>query len=513
MSSCVPRFPVSVSWSRWWAGSGAAAARAVPIRPGARQFTVTWSAARSWASARVKPTRPALAVTTCARCLAPVCALSPPMLTMVPAPPARSCGSAAFTQWNAPSRITPRISRQSSKPISSSGCSRRSAALLTRISMRPKRSTAAAIMVSTASASATSARHASARPFLASISRTTACASSRFERALTRTAAPAAASSSAMARPMLRPAPVTTATRPASSLRAGIKFLSHPAAQERKLDRAVPQRAGKPERRGNLLVAPAAVACVAQEFRLDLGAIERLTAAATQMRLAFFDDAAALQQRADVAGIVRRIGVLRIDHVAHFCRDAEDGRIAHRFIAERIESDAAVHEAGRDAIRRAEFRRVAVRRPLLLRQRLPQPMHRCVRDFADQRFDLAGRHAARVKPARTVDVRMDHGAARIRLEGERPQYPAFPEIAAQRRVLAADRLCEAVEEAVNAFEHRARTEKSRAPQQRRAQARLRRPARMQPLGPGAFGQRLDDPARHAAGGPQRIDELPLAKTE
>ncbi len=36
---------------------------------------------------------------------------------------------------------------------------------------------------------------------------------------------------------------------------------------------------------------------------------------------------------------------------------------------------------------------------------------------------------------------------------------------------------------------------------------------MQALGPGAFGKVLDDPARHAAGGPQRIDELPLREPE
>src|SRR5260370_336575 len=57
------------------------------------------------------------------------------------------------------------------------------------------------------------------------------------------------------------------------------------------------------------------------------------------------------------------------------------------------------------------------------------------------------------------------------------------------------------------------TDESRASEQRGAQARLRRPARMQALGPGAFGKVLDDPARHAAGGPQRIDELPLREPE
>jgi hypothetical protein len=49
------------------------------------------------------------------------------------------------------------------------------------------------------------------------ISRATVWVSSWFERALMTTAAPAAASSSAIARPMFRPAPVTRATLPVSS--------------------------------------------------------------------------------------------------------------------------------------------------------------------------------------------------------------------------------------------------------------------------------------------------------
>lgn len=50
------------------------------------------------------------------------------------------------------------------------------------------------------------------------ISAATASISSRLWRALTTTAAPAAASVNAIARPILRPAPVTTATRPVRSV-------------------------------------------------------------------------------------------------------------------------------------------------------------------------------------------------------------------------------------------------------------------------------------------------------
>ena len=92
--------------------------------------------------------------------------------------------------------------------------------------MRPNFSSAAWAMRSTAAASVTSAIAARARPPAASISFTTASASALLERTLTTTAAPPLASSSAMARPMLRPAPVMTATRPASSWSA-IQFLSN----------------------------------------------------------------------------------------------------------------------------------------------------------------------------------------------------------------------------------------------------------------------------------------------
>ena len=60
---------------------------------------------------------------------------------------------------------------------------------------------------------------------------------------------------------------------------------------------------------------------------------------------------------------------------------------------------------------------------------------------------------------------------------------------------------------MHALEHGARTDKPCPRQQRRANARLRRPAGMQPLGPGALGEIFDDAAGHAAGDAERIDDL------
>ncbi len=60
---------------------------------------------------------------------------------------------------------------------------------------------------------------------------------------------------------------------------------------------------------------------------------------------------------------------------------------------------------------------------------------------------------------------------------------------------------------VHAFQHRTRTDKALLGEQRRANAGLCRPAGMHSFGPGAFGEIFDDAACHAAGDPQRIDDL------
>src|SRR6516165_4653851 len=119
----------------------------------------------------------------------------------------------------------------------SKDCSARTAALLTRISMRPNCSDAAAAIFSTAAGSITSATCAMALPPARSISLATCSASLRLARALTTTAAPPSASESAIARPILRPAPVTIATRPDNSpVIATALSRQHAAAIRRQLE-------------------------------------------------------------------------------------------------------------------------------------------------------------------------------------------------------------------------------------------------------------------------------------
>ena len=65
---------------------------------------------------------------------------------------------------------------------------------------------------------------------------------------------------------------------------------------------------------------------------------------------------------------------------------------------------------------------------------------------------------------------------------------------------------------MRALEHGARAEESLLPEARRLYADLRRPARVQPLGPRAFGEILDDAAGHTAGDAQCIHGLPAVQT-
>ena len=128
-----------------------------PMRPGTMQFTVTPCGANSDASARVKPTMPALPAPTWARPGAPRWLDTPPILMMRPNLFLTMCGSAAREHRNAPSRMTPMMSRHCLKVISRNGVSARLAALLIRMSTRPNFATVASTILLTAASSVTSA--------------------------------------------------------------------------------------------------------------------------------------------------------------------------------------------------------------------------------------------------------------------------------------------------------------------------------------------------------------------
>src|SRR5205085_8888499 len=122
---------------------------------------------------------------------------------------------------------TPTTASKSSSLILTRVRSRMMPALLTRMSMRPNSSTAFLMMPSAASKSLTESYDGTAEPPSASISlHTCAAGSSSVPRpsrltptSFTTTLAPSRARHRAMSRPMPRPDPVTTATRPSSSMR------------------------------------------------------------------------------------------------------------------------------------------------------------------------------------------------------------------------------------------------------------------------------------------------------
>src|SRR5574341_1219545 len=143
----------------------------------------------------------------------PVRAAPEEMFTIRPPPVARSLGLASRMQKNAPSRFTASVRRQVSSSMSARRSIRRPIpALFTRASRRLNRSSTAANIRATAAASLTSACKATAVPPSEPMAAAVASASPRRDAKLTTTAYPAAASASAILRPIPREAPVTSAT-------------------------------------------------------------------------------------------------------------------------------------------------------------------------------------------------------------------------------------------------------------------------------------------------------------
>src|SRR5260221_14105157 len=223
------------------------------------------------------------------------------------------------------------------------------------MSSRPRLSRVAFTIVFTAASSVTSAMPTSALPPAASISVTTARASSAEDFAFTTTAAPASASASAMARPMLRLAPVTSATRPSSSLAC---VMSSPPEWREVEPAGIEGAVRECEPCVGARAVPAAVGAVGAELLDDFRARERLVAAAAEMRLALLDDAPVGERHLHVAGELVGVGILRIDHIAHLGGERRDLRVARVLLGEGLQAHGAVQDGVGHAIGHAEFRGV-----------------------------------------------------------------------------------------------------------------------------------------------------------
>src|SRR6266542_5690011 len=136
------------------------------------------------------------------------------MLTIRPSPASRMAVNAARQHRNEPVRLIPSVSSQMSHVVSPNGADVSTPAAQTRAAGRPVRE-AAANSRSTSPALLTSVGTGVASPPAVWMPRATLVRASRFRAART-TCAPAPARAPAVAAPIPRLAPVTTATRPAS---------------------------------------------------------------------------------------------------------------------------------------------------------------------------------------------------------------------------------------------------------------------------------------------------------
>src|SRR5207247_9469323 len=133
-------------------------------------------------------------------------------------PPSRRCLAASCVATNNPRTLMAISFSKSSSENCSMGAKMPVPALFTRISMAPNVPMVLATASRTASVSAASALIASAFPPVASIERTTSLALPGDALYVRATPAPSVASRVAIAAPMLREPPVTSATLPASFL-------------------------------------------------------------------------------------------------------------------------------------------------------------------------------------------------------------------------------------------------------------------------------------------------------
>src|ERR1700688_409199 len=189
---------------------------AVSTNPGATAFTRTPWGPISMASTRVSCTTAALAMPYAARPGEGVSTAADAMFTIEAEPRALITRAAARQPLNTPLRLTASTRSSASSSRSTTGDWAMMPAMLAMTSSVPKLDTASSTSESTSPGTVTSTPRASARA-PASSSCPAVVTAPPVSMSAHSTAAPAAPSSTAVARPMPDAAPVTTATRPARS--------------------------------------------------------------------------------------------------------------------------------------------------------------------------------------------------------------------------------------------------------------------------------------------------------
>src|SRR5262249_46433008 len=212
--------------------------------------------------------------------------------------------------------------------------------------------------------------------------------------------------------------------------------------QERQIDFSIEQLCKLRDRHRGTLFIPSAMASIEHEFLLDVRASERFMRAAAEMRLPLLHDSAVVEYRANMAGEIVRIRIVRVDHVTNFRREREHVLVAHGGLRERVKADAAANKAGGEQKWRRKLRGVTVRRALFVGQRLPKSVHCAFGDFADQFLHITGIDAACRDALGAVDVGMRHRSAGIGLECKRFGYPARTEITRKGAIVTLRRMRE-----------------------------------------------------------------------
>ena len=219
----------------------------------------------------------------------------------------------------------------------------------------------------------------------------------------------------------------------------------------------------------------------------------------------------------DLPGVGAGKGGCRIRPVLHPSRKIEDAAVAAGVLVELGEAEGAARKTCRHRVLDAELRVVVARGPNLVRGRLTDDRDGLFRDEGGHPFHIAGVEVViacdRDGRVRAAVQEMAGGKG---LDRDPVELPGLAETGRRERVVAAvtrPRAEVAAEEPETPFVGQAGRDETLAREIGRREARHRRPAGVEPLGPCTVRQELHAPGRGAERNPLRHDELPRIEPE